>query len=1158
MVMKRNMMRKNLYRSIWKSLGRYIAIVAIIALGAAMFVGLLMTKSDMVATGQMFTRQQNMFDLRLISTYGWDPDDVEQISQLDGVVDAEGQIYLDLIVHVGEADDELVYRFYAIPETINRIDLRGGRMPESPDECVIDGYHMDDSILGTTLTVATSNSQDSLDAVAYRTYTVVGYVASPLFMDMNRGTTSVGNGSITNCVYAPREGFDLDYYPEIHITIPGTYDLYTDAYNNAMEQSAETLEPQLQPLAQVRLDRLRREAEEAYQDGMKEYEEGLLELEDARKQVEQELKDAYDQLVAAEAEIARNEEALAVAEQQLAAGRTELAEGEQTLKESRELFESTKAAAYQGLEDTQAVLDASVQELSGQIAGLESRLTQTDGELAEVNSQIEAIESQYADISAEMESLESEIDSLNGSIGAMETALQVAKMFPFVNGELIAQLEAAIAEQQTQRTGLQTRLDELKAQTAPYEAQLEAPRARRDELQSQRTQIASEKAVLDLAMEGAKRGQQELAASRTALDEQFTAAEAEIIAGEEQLAAGKQELINAQWQIDHGKQQLEDGKKTLEDGWKDYNEGKAQAETELADAEQQLADAREELADARKLIDEMTTVTVHILDRNTNVGYNSLDSASNIVAGVSRVFPAFFLLVAALVCITTMTRMIEEERTQIGTLKALGYSNGAIIGKYLFYAGSGAIVGCGLGVFAGSVIFPKTLWEAYKIMLYITDDLVLRFDWLLSGTVVLAYTAVMLLVTWYCCRKTLKEEPAELIRPKAPEVGKKILLEYLPFWQKISFLNKVTIRNIFRYRQRLAMMIVGIGGCTALLLTGFGFRDSITNVVDYQFREVTVYDMSVYFDGNQTEEQQAEFRREVQYDADGVMFYHQSSVELDFNNRTKSIYLISAGEGIRDFIDFHSGKNSLAMPGLNEMLISTGTAEAMGIHVGDTVQLRDPDMRILELTVSGIYENHVENYVIVSPATIENQWGSAPDWQMAFVKVQEDADAHEVSAYIAGLDGVMNVSVSEDLADMVGSMMEALDMVVWVIVFCAGLLAAIVLYNLTNININERIREIATVKVLGFNSKETAAYVFKENLSLTVIGSILGLGLGYLLLVFVMSQVKIDMVWFKVLLKPLSLVFALLLTMLAALIVDFIFYFKLEKINMAEALKSVE
>jgi len=288
------------------------------------------------------------------------------------------------------------------------------------------------------------------------------------------------------------------------------------------------------------------------------------------------------------------------------------------------------------------------------------------------------------------------------------------------------------------------------------------------------------------------------------------------------------------------------------------------------------------------------------------------------------------------------------------------------------------------------------------------------------------------------------------------------------------------------------------------------------------------------------------------------MFYHQSSIDLNFDNHTKEIYLIASGSGLEDFIDLHVGEEAIPLPGVNEVVLSVGVSETMGIEVGDQVQLRNADLQVLDLTVSGIYDNHVYNYAIIVPETIEHQWSETPEMQMAFVKLREGEDPHAASADISALLDVMNVSVSEDLADMVGNMMEALDLVVWVIVFCAGLLAAIVLYNLTNININERIREIATIKVLGFNAAETGAYVFKENLSLSAIGSVVGLGLGYLLLLFVMSQIKIDMVWFKALAMPVSYVLSIALTMLAACVVDFVFYFKLDKINMAEALKSVE
>jgi len=354
------------------------------------------------------------------------------------------------------------------------------------------------------------------------------------------------------------------------------------------------------------------------------------------------------------------------------------------------------------------------------------------------------------------------------------------------------------------------------------------------------------------------------------------------------------------------------------------------------------------------------------------------------------------------------------------------------------------------------------------------------------------------------------------------------------------------------------MMMVGIGGCTALLLTGFGLRDSIVNVVDYQFQEVTTYDLQVYFTGNQSEGDRYKFEGQLNGYAENVMFYHQESIEVEGESQTKEIYLMAGDEKIQEFIDFHKGEQQLPMPGINEVMLSVGVCEALDIRVGDRVTMRNADMQRLELTVSGIYDNHVNNYAIILPETIEAQWGYMPEIQMALVKAAEGQDDYSLSAMITDMDGVMNVAVSQDFADMVGSMMDALDLVVWVIVFCAGLLAAIVLYNLTNINITERIREIATIKVLGFNASETAAYVFKENLSLTAIGSVFGLGLGYLLLLFVMDQIKIDLVWFKALIMPASYGWSILLTMLSACIVDFVFYFKLDKINMAEALKSVE
>ena len=1158
MVMKKNAMRKNLRQSILKSLGRYIAIVAIIALGASMFVGLLMTKSDMVATGQKFMDQQNMFDLRLMNAYGWDLDTVDKVREIPGLADVEGIMYKDVIVRINDSTDDLVYRFYAMPEKINLYSLRGGRLPQRPDECLADGYHADDSILGTTVTVSETNEEDARKGIACKTFTIVGYVANPLYMDMNRGTTSVGSGSLSNYLLVPPESLDLDYYAEINVTIPGNYAVYTDAYNTAMEEASVVLKPYLQPMADQRLKNITTDAWKSYYEGKQEYEDGLRKFLEEKEEAEQEMEEGRQKLLEAEQEIAENEEKLKEGKAQIDAAWAQLRQAEQELADGKAQLENTKQMLF-------GPIDSAEESLRQEYDAALEKKDALDTHIADLDAQIAAVRAEYAesmalqdDLQARIQDLRIQINALNARIGAAQLLRAALSMAPEMNAERIAELDVSIARMQQELAGLEARMPQLEGELAQLQENLREPNDRIAALEEQKGPLVSERNVLQLSINSMQPALDSLIVARAEAEKIFADSQQQIADGEAQLADARNQLIAQENMLRQGEIALEEGKKDLEAGWTEYEKGKAEFETEIAKAEKGLKDAKNKLDEAYEILLSMKENEIIILDRNSNIGYNSLDSASDIVQGVSRVFPAFFLLVASLVCITTMTRMIDEERTQIGTLKALGYSNGAIISKYLIYAGSGAVAGCGLGVIVGSVVFPKILWQAYKIMLYITDDIVLQINWLLCGAVVGAYTTVMLLVTWYCCRKTLKEEPAELIRPKAPDAGKKIFMEYLPFWPRISFLNKVTIRNIFRYRQRLAMMLVGIGGCTALLVTGFGLRDSIVNVVDYQFQDVTTYDMSVYFSSHQSTEEQADFIGDLSEEADQILFYHQSSMDLEFDGRTREIYLIAAGEKVTDFIDLHKDEETIPVPGINEVVISVGAAEGMGIDVGDTVRMRNAELQTLELTVSGIYDNHVYNYAIVNPGTVEAQWGESAAEQMAFVKVKEGQDTHALSAEIAGFSDVMNVSVSEDLASMVGNMMDALDLVVWVVVFCAGALAAIVLYNLTNINITERIREIATIKVLGFNAKETAMYVFKENLALTVIGSALGLGLGYLLLLFVMSQIRIDMVYFKALVMPVSYGISIALTLLAACIVCFIFYFKLDKINMAEALKSVE
>ena len=1145
MVMKHNAMGANLRQSIRRSLGRYIAIMMIIALGGSIFVGLRMTKTDMVATGQAYVDRQNMFDLRLVTSYGWDKDQLEQISQLEGISDAEGVFYTDLIAHYADAEEEAVYRFYALPQRINQPELLGGRMPQAPNECLADGYGCDDSILGTQVVISSANEEDSLEILTETTFTVVGYASTPLYMDMNRGNTSVGNGSIAAFFYLPEDAFDVDYYTEIHLTVPGDCAIYSDAYVDAMNDIGDALEPELEELAQDRFDQVRQEAEDAYADGLEEYQDGLTEYYDGVHEAYSELREAYFDLI-------DGEEQIETSRQDLIDGEEELEDAKVTLQESRETLAQARIDAYAQLEEAAAELDANHETVVKNMETVKDGLQQVDSGLAALEPGISQLEAAAAQIDASIDYLYLLME--NNRIEAEEyyIALEEAYLAEPVDQAWVAQIQSAIQALDQAYSQYDAQIADLETQRQGYTSQLETTfYPQQDALLSQKSQLEASMETLEQALAAIEDGYRELASSEDTMEEEFAAAEEAIEEGQAQIGSNQRKIRD-------GWKDLEDAEEELKDGWIEYQDGKAEAEEELADGRTELNDARVELADARQTLDTMVEGNLHILDRSSNQGYSSLDSSSDIVAGVSAVFPVFFLLVAALVCITTMTRMVDEERTQIGTLKALGYSNGAIASKYLLYAGSSALLGCFLGTLVGSIVFPLILWEAYKTMLFIPGRMVLTFDFGLCMVVVFSYTLVELLVTWYSCHRTLEEVPAELIRPKAPDAGKPLIFEKLSLWKKLSFLNKVTIRNIFRYHQRLAMMLIGIGGCTALLLTGFGLRDSIVNIVSFQFEDITTYDMEVYFSEEQSEEDQQSFREALQGQTGEILFFHQTSMELDANDQTRELSVIASGEEITQFIDCHFDGQPINMPGPGEVLLSVGVAEAMDIHTGDQVVLRNADMQTLELRVSGIYENYVNNYAIVLPETIQDQWGVLPEQQMAYVTAAPGQDIHQVSAEISSQDEVMNVTVSQDMADLVSNMMEALDLVVVVIVICAALLGATVLYNLTNININERIREIATIKVLGFNAKETAMYIFKENLALTIMGTAVGLGMGKLLLEFVMSQIKIDFVWFQARVLPPSYLWSVVLTILTALIVDFIFYFRLEQINMAEALKSVE
>ena len=1144
-------MRRDLRRSIQKSLGRYLAILAIIALGAGFLVGLRSTKGDMMATAQDYIDTQALFDLRVLNTYGYTREAVETLAQQPGIGAAEGAVSLDVLLRSEDSEDDLALRLLSLPAQISVPKLQAGRWPQRAGECLADGFYYTDADIGKTLTLSQANEENTRDSLTVEEFTIVGLCSSPIFMNFERGSTTLGKGSLAAYLYVTDSTFDLDgVYTEIALKLDENYPLYDAQYDQLLTDMADTLEPLAEELAQSRYETVQAEARQELEDGQAAYDEGLQEYETQRKQALEELQSAEAQLDEGEAELQSKQQEWNEGQAQLEAAQAQIDAGLEQLRAGEIQLQEQKAQAYAQFAGTQEQLSEQQTQASQGLAQIEDGLSQLEDGLQQIYDGLSQIEDGLQQLALGLDLAETGLTAAQQMMEVVEKGLEEE---PDHAGLLASkeELEQRIQELEGQKAELEAQQTEALEQQASLQAQKADLESRKEELETQRDQVQDGLAQI-------QDGLRQLESARNQASDEFAGAQATIEANRLELDQAQAELDENRQVLEAGAQQLEEGRQELAEGRETYEANRASAEKQLADAEKQLDEAEQELEEGRQALADMTEPDVYVLDRNTNVAYACFESDAEIVEGVSRVFPLFFFLVAALVCITTMSKMVDEERTQIGVMKALGYSGRAITAKYLAYSGSASLFGCILGVLVGSVIFPRVIWQGYAIMYNFASQIRLVFDWSLCAVIVGSYTVCMLAVTWFCCRRELVEVPAELIRPKSPKAGKRLLLERLPFWKHLSFLRKVSIRNIFRYRKRLVMMLLGVGGCAALVVTGFGIKDSIVGIADYQFEQVTLYDLAVTFSQDQGAGAQEDFRDACAGVAEDMMFLYESTADLTVGGKTKSVYFLASEADMSGFVDLHRGKEPVAFPGTNQAVLNNGLAEALNLEVGDTVTLRTADLDTLSLTVSGIFDNNVYNYVLVSSDTLRTQWAREPETNTAYLNVLQELDVREAAAAVSDRQDVISVTVCQDMADRVTSMMDSLDYIVALVVISAAALAFIVMYNLTNINITERVREIATIEVLGFYPMESAAYVFREGMALTAMGCALGLAAGKFLHAFVISQIRVDMVYFSPVISWTSYLWAVGFTFLFACMVDFFLYFKLNRINMAEALKSVE
>ena len=1147
----RGAFNKDVLRSVTHSLGRFLAIAGIVALGTGFYAGLRMTAPDMKLAADQFYDGTNLMDIRVVSTLGLTDGDLAALRGVEGVAQVMGAYETDVMATVN--DEQYAIRVHSLPaaaaesdtgdgvnavsdavDYLNRPVLVEGSWPVREGECVLsaDKVMNTPTKIGDTVQI-TEGSQDVDDVLATRTYKVVGYVHSSYYVSStSMGTTSLGSGSVQQFMFVPESDFSKDLpYTEAFVTVAGAADEFSgsDAYFERVHEVEDRIEALAPAREQARADGLRADAQ-------KELDEKRADYERERADAEQQLDDAQRQLDEAAEAIAENEQKLADAQasydrgadelaSQRASAEAQLAEAERQLADGRAQTDAARPAIEQGqaqLADAWAQWQQGADALAAGWGEWRRNSDAVDGGIATARRGIDALQAQIAGL-----------DPADPNYEATKKGLE----------EKLSEVQAQMADLVQKRAALDGARGEL-------EAQQQAVNAARGELDAQQAAFDAQKAQFDAAVAQVEQGAADLASARLQADAQIAA---------------------AQQQLDEAAAQIASGRSQLEQGRADYESGLAEYERQKADADAQFAGAERQIADAQQKIDDLENPSWLVMDRDQNYGVASFESDANRVDSIAQVFPFIFFLVAALVALTTMTRMVEEERVLIGTFKALGYSRARIASKYLLYAAVASVTGSVLGIAVLSQVLPAVISEAYAIIYFVPHG-PLPIDLGLAGLAAGLGVGVTLVATWAAVFATLRERPATLMLPRAPKAGKRILLERIaPLWRRLSFSWKVTFRNLFRYKKRFVMTVIGIAGCTALLLTGLGLQDAINDIIDKQYGEIVHYNAVVTTDDDLPAASQQELDDLLGAGGAVESFTRVQSASMVASGPNKadvhaSVVVPEDPGGLADFLTVRTrvGHEPLSI-GEDGVVLAEKLANELGVGVGDTVRLAEQDEmgnatdKTFDLTVTGVMENYIYNYVFIGPGVYARMEGGQPAFSTYYAVTSSDAgERAQFNDAVRAIDGVKTVAYNDEVIDAYKSMLKSVGLIVIVLVVAAAALAFIVLYNLTNINITERQREIATLKVLGFTPREVSAYIYRETMLLSVIGCAVGLVLGVFMEGFVVVTAEVDQVMFGRTIHAASFVIAFLLTMLFTVLVMLAMRRKLARVDMVESLKSNE
>lgn len=899
---------------------------------------------------------------------------------------------------------------------------------------------------------------------------------------------------------------------------------------------------------------------------------------EAQKELDQQRADYETQKADAEAQLADGRTELDNAAAQLEDAAAQLSSGQAELDSAA----ATIAASEKELADGQAAYDTGAAELAGQRASAEAQLASAQAQIDDAQAQYDQAMATREELSSQLSQAQSGLDQVNAAIDANMPAIDqgIEHAQRIVDGakEDIDKLDPSDPEYDKNLAALQSRLALGEQTLSELQGQKDALLSQQVQLDDAVAQLTAGIAQIDAQTAGVPEqlsaARDELAAQRVAAEEAFATAQSRLDGAASQLASGRSQLDAGKQSYAAGAAELESGKAEYASGLESYEEGRAEYDEKAADAAAQFVDAETKLADAQAEIDALEAPEIMVLDRTKNIGAESFVSDAGRIDRIAMVFPFIFFLVAALVSLTTMTRMVEEERVLIGTYKALGYSKARITSKYLIYAVVASGVGAAVGIVALSLFLPYFIMNAYSII-YAVPVRPTPID---PGMALLSAglgVGITVAATCFAAASTLRETPAALMLPRAPKAGKRILLERVKLlWSRMSFSWKVTARNIFRYKRRFFMAVIGIAGCTALLLTGLGLQNAINDIIDKQFGEIYHYNMVVR-EADDVSQEDASAVGGILADT-GLESAHAAAhtenmlaARVDDPNGEQQRFELIVPEDPQQFSEYVTmrervGHDPLSLDG-EGVVISEKLANELGLSTGETMLLFDEDAvgnatgEGREVRVSGIMENYVSQYAFATPEAFGKISGEAPAFTTLFVKATEDETQRAaLSDELLAIDGVKTVGFNDETIESYRTMLKSVDAVVVVLVVAAAALAFVVLYNLTNINITERQREIATLKVLGFNAHEVNAYIYRETLLLSAIGALVGCVLGIFMEGFVVVTAEVDQVMFGREIHALSFVIAFVLTMLFSVLVTLFMRKKLSDIDMVESLKSVE